>query len=300
MRILISGASGLIGSALQPVMREAGHSVGRLVRSERSARTGDVAWDHTRDRIDRAALEGVDVVVHLAGETILGRWTRAKRSRIVHSRVAGTTLLSQTLASLSRRPRTLISASGAHFYGNRGLEVLTEASAPGPGFLAETCQAWEAATLPAVRAGIRVVQLRSGIVLSRRGGVLRVMRPPFWLGLGGPIGRGSAYWSWIALRDMVRVIQYAIETDAIVGPINTASPHPVTNAEFTRTLARVLHRPAWIPVPPFALRLVFGREAADEVMLSSTRLSPARLLANGFQFQYPELEGALRSALADE
>jgi uncharacterized protein len=297
MRTLVSGSSGLIGGSLVPALAQAGHAVGRLVRPGGAVRPGDVAWDLATGEIDRAALAGVDAVVHLAGETILGRWTARKKRRIVQSRVAGTTLLAEALAGLDRRPRVLVSASGAHYYGDRGAEVLTEESAAGRGFLAETCQAWEAAALPAARAGIRVVRLRSGIVLSPAGGVLRVMLPPFRLGLGGPIGRGRAYWSWITLSDMVRVIHHVIEDDAVVGAINTATPNPVTNAQFTGMLARVLHRPAWIPVPPLALRLVFGREAADEVMLSSTRLAPARLLASGFQFGYPELGPALQAVV---
>ena len=297
MRILISGSSGLIGSSLVPALAAAGHTVGRLVRPGATLRSGDVAWDPVSGTIDHAALEGVEAVVHLSGETILGRWTACKKRRIAGSRVAGTTLLAEALAGMRRRPGVLVSASGAHYYGDRGLEVLSEDSTAGEGFLAETCRAWEAAALPAARAGIRVVWLRSGIVLSPAGGVLRVMLLPFRLGLGGPIGRGRAYWSWITLSDMTRVIRFAIETDTIAGPVNTATPTPVTNAEFTRALARVLRRPAGIPVPPVALRLVFGREAAEEVMLSSTRLAPARLLASGFRFGYPEIEPALQAVL---
>jgi uncharacterized protein (TIGR01777 family) len=298
MRIIVSGSSGLIGSALAPSLLESGHAVGRLVRPGATVRPGDVAWDPAAGRIDRDALEGVDAVVHLAGESILGRWTARKKRRIVESRVMSTRVLAEALTGLARRPRVLVCASGAHYYGNRGTEVLTEDSSAGRGFLAETCQAWEAAALPAARAGIRVVQLRSGIVLSRRGGVLGVMLLPFRLGLGGAIGRGRAYWSWIALSDAIRVIRFAIDTEAIVGPINAASPNPETNAQVTRTLAQVLRRPAWMRVPPAALRLVFGREAADEIMLSSTRLAPVRLLASGFRFGYPELGDALRAILA--
>lgn len=298
MRILVSGSSGLVGSALVPALGEAGHAVGRLVRPGASLRPGDVAWDPAEGTIDRAALEGADAVVHLAGESIFGRWTAGKKRRIVESRVPATALLAGALAALARRPRVFVSASGAHFYGDRGTEVLTEASPTGQGFLAETCRAWEAAAQPAVRAGIRVVQLRSGIVLTRHGGVLGVMLLPFGLGLGGPLGNGRAYWSWIALPDTIRMIRFAVETDLLVGPVNAATPNPVTNAEFSGILARVLHRPAWLRVPPFALRLVFGRDAADELMLSSTRLAPARLAASGFEFRYPELESALRAVLA--
>jgi uncharacterized protein len=297
MRILVSGASGLIGSSLLPVLTRAGHAVGRLVRPGAMGQSGDVRWDPARGEIDRAALEGVDAVVHLAGEPILGRWTRNKKRRIVESRVAGTRLLSEALAGLARRPRVLVSASASGYYGDRGPEVLSEESVAGQGFLSQSCRAWEAAAVPAKQAGIRVVQLRTGLVLSPDGGVLRLMLLPFRLALGGPIGRGRAFWSWIVMDDLIGVIRFAIDTEAMAGALNTATPHPVTNGEFARTLGRVLRRPAWIPVPPIALRLVFGREAADEAMLSSTRLAPARLLAGGFRFRYPELEGALRHVL---
>lgn len=298
MRILVSGSSGLVGRALIPALGEAGHAVGRLVRPGAPLRPGDVAWAPAQGTIDREALEGADAVVHLAGESIFGRWSAGKKRRIVESRVPATAGLAEALASLARRPRVLVSASGAHFYGDRGSEVLTEDSPAGQGFLAETCRAWEAAAQPAVRAGIRVVQLRSGIVLSRHGGVLGVMLLPFRLGLGGPLGRGTAYWSWISLPDTVRMIRFAIETESLQGPVNAATPNPVTNAEFSATLARALHRPAWFRVPPVALRLLFTREAADELMLSSTRLAPARLAASGFEFRYPELESALQAVLA--
>jgi uncharacterized protein (TIGR01777 family) len=300
MRVLVSGSSGLIGSALIPLLRQEGHAVGRLVRTGGVLQPGDVAWSPVpgdRGTIDRSALEGVEAIVHLAGESIFGRWISRKKRRIAESRVAGTTLLARALAGLARKPRVLVSASGAHFYGDRGVESLTEESAAGRGFLAETCQAWEAATRPAADAGIRVVRLRSGVVLSPAGGVLRVLLLPFRLGLGGPIGRGRAYWSWIGLPDLIRAIRFALEHNELAGPVNTATPNPVTNAEFSRTLARVLRRPAWFPVPPAGLRLVFGREAANELMLSSTRLVPQRLQASGFRFDYPELEPALRAVL---
>jgi uncharacterized protein (TIGR01777 family) len=298
MNFAISGATGLIGRALVQQLGRAGHQAIPLVRPGATRPEGAVVrWDPARGAIDAAALEGMDGVVHLAGEPILGRWTAAKRARIRDSRVGGTALLARTLAGLARPPRVLVCASGSNFYGSDRDALLTEASLPGSGFLATVCREWEAAADPAREAGIRVVHLRSGLVLSPHGGTLRVQLLPFRLGLGGPIGRGRRWWSWIAIDDMTAVCRFALETDTLSGPVNAATPHPVTNAEFTRTLAAILHRPAVIPVPPLALRIVFGREAAAEAMLSSTRLVPARLIAAGFRFRFPELEGALRHVL---
>jgi hypothetical protein len=239
----------------------------------------------------------MDAVVHLAGEPILGRWTAAKKRRISASRVGGTALIATALASLTRRPRVLVCASASGYYGDRGEELLTEESPSGRGFLAEVCRAWEAAAAPARAAGIRVVHVRTGLALSAHGGLLGPLLLPFRLGLGGPIGRGRQYWSWIAIDDLVDVFRFALETDGLGGAVNAAAPNPVTNAEFSRTLGRVLGRPVLLPVPPLALRVIFGRDAADEAMLTGTRLVPARLLATGFRFRYPELEGALRHVL---
>lgn len=297
MRILVSGSSGLIGSALTRALMSGSHTVVPLVRG--AARSGAVSWDPERQRIDRAGLEGLDAVVHLAGEPLLGRWTAEKKRRIRDSRVLGTSLLATALASLQQRPSVLVCASAAGFYGDRGDEILMEDSAPGPGFLAGVCGAWEAAAAPAREAGIRVVSIRTGLVLARVGGLLKILLLPFQLGLGGPIGHGRSYWSWIALDDLIAVYRFAITRESLAGPVNAAAPHPVTNAEFARTLGVVLRRPAVLPVPPFALRLVFGREAADD-MLSGFRLQPARLQAAGFRFQYPELEPALRHVLRQE
>jgi uncharacterized protein (TIGR01777 family) len=300
MRILVSGARGLIGAALIPVLERAEHRVGRLVRPGTPDRPGDVTWDPDRDSIDRAALEGVDGVVHLAGEPILGRWTAAKKQRIAASRLGGTALIAAALAKLTRRPGVLVCASASGYYGDRGEELLTEESPSGRGFLAEVCRAWEAAAAPARAAGIRVVHVRTGLALSAHGGLLRPLLLPFRLGLGGPIGRGRQYWSWIAIDDLVDVFRFALETNGMGGAVNAGSPNPVTNAEFSRTLGRVLGRPALLPVPPLALRLIFGRDAADEAMLTGARLVPARLLATGFRFRYPELEAALRHVLGRE
>jgi uncharacterized protein len=297
MRVLVSGAGGLIGRSLVPALRESGHQVSRLVRSPVGASPGDIAWSPERGSLDAAALEGVDGVVHLAGEPILGRWTAAKRARIRDSRVAGTALLARTLAGLARTPGVLVIITGSGYYGDRGDEVLTEDSTRGSGYLAEVCREWEAAAAPAAQAGVRVVYLRTGLVLARGGGLLGTLLLPFRLGLGGPIGQGRRYWSWIAIDDLVQVFRYVLESHNLSGAVNTVAPHPVTNAEFSRTLGRVLSRPALIPVPPAALRLVFGREAANETMLASARLVPARLLATGFRFRFPELEDALRHVL---
>lgn len=297
MRILVSGSRGLIGTALIPELARAGHDVARLVRPGGVMSAGDIAWSPASGEIDRTALGATDAVVHLAGEPILGRWTEAKKRRIADSRVRGTSLLAEALATLAPRPRVFICVTGSGYYGNRGAELLTEESARGQGFLADTCHAWETATTAARGAGVRVVLLRAGLVLSRYGGLLGPLLLPFRLGLGGPIGRGRAYWSWIAIDDLIDVMRSAIETATWRGAFNTASPQPVSNAVFARTLGRVLRRPALLPVPPFVLRLWFGREAAEEAMLSSARLVPARLLASGFRFRYPELEAALRHVL---
>jgi uncharacterized protein (TIGR01777 family) len=297
MRILVSGSNGLIGTAVVHALEVGRHTAVRLVRGSLPEGGSGVLWDPTRQTIDRAGLEGFDAVVHLAGEPILGRWTAEKKRRITNSRVVGTRLLAEALASLERRPAVLVCASAAGYYGDRGAEILTEDSTPGRGFLADVCQAWEAAADPARRAGIRVVHVRTGLVLARDGGLFKTLLLPFRLGLGGPIGQGKSYWSWIALDDLVATYRFAIARDGLSGAVNAAAPNPVTNGEFAHTLGAVLRRPAVLPVPPFALRLVFGREAADDAMLSGARLEPARLLEAGFRFQYPELEGALRHEL---
>lgn len=296
MRVLVTGSSGLIGKAIIKALRLGGQSVERLVRRAPQDGTG-VLWDPERGTIDRSGLEGYDAVVHLAGEPLLGRWTASKKRRIADSRVVGTRLLAEALASLERRPAVLVCASAAGYYGDRGEEELSEASAPGRGFLADVCQAWEGAAEPAGRAGIRVVHVRTGLVLAQGGGLLKTLLLPFQLGVGGPIGNGRAFWSWIAIDDLVAIYRFAMTRDGLAGAVNAAAPNPVTNGAFARTLGAVLGRPAILPVPPFALRLVFGRDAAAEAMLSGTRLIPVRLQAEGFRFQYPELEPALRHVL---
>ena len=297
MNILVTGASGLIGTALVSSLASSGHEVTRLVRGQPPSEERTARWDPMAGTIETGAIEGVDAVVHLAGENIAERWTPAKKAKIRDSRVKGTQLLCETLTRLSSPPKTLVSASAVGYYGDRGDVILTEDSPPGQGFLSEVCRAWEAATAPARQHGIRVVQLRLGVVLSANGGALAKILPPFRLGLGGVLGSGQHYMSWIALDDAVGAIQHAIATDALQGPTNAAAPRAVTNQEFTKTLGKVLGRPTAIPLPAFAARLMFG-EMADEVLLASARIQPTKLVASGYQFRYPELEGALRHVLA--
>lgn len=295
--VCISGSSGLIGSTLVPFLTTGGHRVRRIVRQKSSDDPNLISWDAASGTLDAEKLEGTDVVVHLAGENIAaGRWTEAKKSRVLQSRVKGTLELAQTLARLERPPRVLVVASATGYYGNRGDAVLDEDAGPGSGFLADVCRQWEAAAEPAVDRGIRVVHARFGIVLSPRGGALAKVLPLFRLGLGGRLGDGQSYWSWISSDDAVGAIHHAIITPSIAGPMNVVTPNPVRNAEFTRTLARVLGRPALLPVPAFALRTTLG-DVADEMLLASTRVIPRRLFAAGYEFRHPTLEGALRHLL---
>lgn len=292
--VAITGASGFIGSALTEALAAAGTRVIRLVR--RPAHGPDeVSWDPAKGTIDAAGLEGVDAVVHLAGAEIAVRWTDRRKSLIRDSRVGGTRLLAGALAKLDRPPHVLVSGSAIGYYGNRGDERLTEQSQPGSDFLADTAVEWEAATGPAAGAGIRVVLNRTGLVIGP-GGLLERMLPPFRLGLGGKLGSGDQWMSWISLHDLVAAIRFAIDDAELRGPVNAVAPEPVTNAELTRTLARVLRRPAIFPVPPIALRAVFG-EMADAMILASQRVAPERLLDSGFDFRHRRLEDALRATL---
>lgn len=297
MKVLVSGASGLIGGALARRLMAAGHDVIPLVRRAPQPGERGVRWDPEAGTIDRPALEGADVVVHLAGENVFGRWNAAKKQRIRESRVRGTRLVSEALAVLARKPEVLLAASAIGYYGDRGDEALTEQSPPGGDFLAQVSRDWEAATEPARRAGIRVVNLRFGVVLSRSGGALATMLPPFRLGLGGPVGSGKQMLSWVTLDDAIGAILHVLHDGSFTGPVNVTAPNPVTNREFAKALGRVLGRPAIVPVPAFALRLAFGSEGA-EMLQSGQRVLPARLLASGFQFQDVEAEAALRRLLA--
>jgi hypothetical protein len=295
LTVVVSGASGLVGSSLLPFLAAGGHRVVPMVRS-RGGPPG-VLWNPAAGVVDRAGLERVDAVIHLAGESIAsGRWTRAKKGRIRASRVEGTRLLAASLAALEVRPRTLVCASAIGFYGDRGDAALDEASPRGAGFLADVCAEWESAAAPARAAGIRVVQLRFGVILSAAGGALARMLLPFRVGAGGVIGDGRQYMSWIAIDDAVGAIHHALVTTALEGPVNVVAPAAVTNREFTRTLGRVLRRPTIIPMPAVAARLAFG-EMADELLLASTRVVPRRLRETGYAFREPDLEAALRHLL---
>jgi uncharacterized protein (TIGR01777 family) len=297
MDVIVSGATGLVGAALTRDLAAAGHYVRRFVRVPSAPNSRDVFWDPDRGILDAGSLRGVEAAIHLAGESIAsGRWTAAKKNSIRESRTRGTRLIAETLARVSPLPRVLLSASAVGYYGSRGSEVLTERSVPGRGFLAEVCRDWEAASAPAAAAGIRTVTLRFGVVLSPAGGMLAKVLVPFRLGLGGRVGDGEQFMSWIEIGDLVRVIGHALETKSLTGAVNAVSPHPATNREFTETLGRVLSRPTVFPVPAFAARIAFG-EMADEMLLASTRVEPERLLDSGFVFRHPTLESALRHLL---
>lgn len=297
LEVCVSGSSGLIGSTLVAFLSSGGHQVRRIVRKESHGDPNLIAWDSAHGTLETEKLEGTDAVVHLAGESIAsGRWTEAKRTRIRESRVQGTRELAESLSRLQRPPKVLVVASATGYYGNRGDAMLDEDASPGHGFLAEVCQQWEAAAEPALQHGIRVVMARFGIVLNPRGGALAKMLPLFQFGLGGRLGDGQQYWSWISLDDVVGAIHHAIITPTLAGPMNVTTPNPVQNVEFTRTLARILGRPAILPAPASALRLALG-DMADEMLLASTRVIPHRLFAAGYAFRHPTLEVALRHLL---
>ena len=295
--IAITGASGLIGRALLARLRLNGKRVRRLVRTPDPKSPDDIAWDPMRGTLDPRQLEGVEAVIHLAGEPIAQRWTGARREAIRDSRVRGTELLARTIVSLDRKPEALLSGSAVGFYGDRGDEALDEESTSGTDFLAGVAREWEAATEAATTAGVRVALLRTGIVLSAHGGALERLLPPFRLGVGGPIGTGRQWMSWIALEDHVRAMEHALATVGLHGPVNLVAPNPVMNAEFAATLGRVLGRPAIVPVPAFALELLYG-EMARATILAGQRVLPKKLLRSGFHFAHPTLEEALRFELA--
>jgi len=295
MRVVVTGASGLIGSALLKALRGDGHEASALVRRAPTSPT-EVQWNPAA--VDARPFEGTDAVVHLAGESIAGgRWTADRKKKIVDSRVDGTRNLAKSIAAANKKPKVLVSASAIGYYGDRGDEVLTEASASGSGFLAEVAREWESATDAASRAGVRVVSPRIGVVLDGQGGALPKMAFPFKLGVGGRVGSGRQWMSWITLDDLVRLLVFALGNDSLRGPLNAVAPQAVTNAEFSRTLAHVLHRPAIFPAPAFAMRLAMG-EMADELLLAIQRVEPKIAMDSGFRFQYPQLETALRHVLS--
>ena len=297
MKILVSGSHGLVGSALIKSLTDDKHEVIRLVRSGNPVSASEIEWHPDQDRIDAQRLEGLDAVIHLAGESIAsGRWSDEKKRAIRDSRVKGTTLLSKTLAQLLKPPSVLLSASAIGYYGNRGDEVLSETSQPGNDFLASVCVEWEQATRPASEQGIRTVNARFGIILDAHGGALAQMLTPFRMGVGGRVGDGRQWMSWIALEDVVAGLKSLLADETAHGPVNFVAPNPVTNAEFTRTLGRVLSRPTFFPVPAFGARLAFG-EMADALLLSSQRVKPEVLEGKGFTFSWPTLEPALRHLL---
>ena len=280
-----------------PFLTSRGHDVRGMVRSSATPGSDDIEWDPIRRSINAKALEGFVAAVHLAGENIAGgRWTAAKKRRIRESRTIGTRFLVDTLTSLSKPPRVLVCASAVGYYGTRGAKLLREDSPPGHGFLPDVCQAWEAAANVAAARGIRVVNLRIGLVLSATGGAMAKILTPFKAGIGGTIGDGSQFWSWIALDDLMAAVLHAINQETLAGAVNAVSPGPVTNRDFTRVLGRVVSRPAMVALPAFAARLMMG-EMADELLLASARVEPARLLESGFKVQFPELEPALRHLL---
>lgn len=297
MKVLVTGSSGLVGSHLLPLLKSKGHAVTRLVRSKEKSSAGDaVYWNPDEGEIDSAGLEGHDAVVHLAGENIAGRWTEEKKARILESRVKGTELLMDALTGLKSKPGVVVAASGVGYYGDRGGEVLTEESPQGKGFLAHVSGRWESALDIGKGAGIRVVKLRIGMVLSTEGGALKQMLIPFKLGIAGRIGSGKQYWSWISMEDITEGICFLLEAKDADGPVNMVSPDTVTNEEFTKALASALNRPAFIPLPELAARAVFG-EMADELLLSSARAVPVKLTELGYNFRSPVLAKTLRKIL---
>ncbi|HSJ44895.1 MAG TPA: TIGR01777 family oxidoreductase [Euzebyales bacterium] len=305
MHVAITGASGLLGSALSQALRDDGHRVTGITRSEPGP--NEIRWSPALQRLDPADLRGVDAVVNLAGEKIGftswtpraiidARWTPRTRREILSSRVQGTTLLAETISTMDDGPRVMVSVSAIGYYGDRGDETLTEASRPGDLFLSDVCRAWEASADAARAAGLRVVHPRIGIVQTPRDGALQRSLPLFRLGLGGPFGSGRQWWSWVMLDDVVGILRHAVTNDDISGPINATAPHPVTNREWTRTLGRVLGRPAVLPVPRFGPKLVLG-EMVDELVYVSARVLPEATLASGYAFRFPDLDAGLRSVL---
>ena len=296
LTIAVSGASGLLGSQLVPFLTTGGHTVKRLTRSGPTA-DDEILWDPRTDRVEAEKLEGIDAVIHLAGENVFGRWTPAKKQRIYSSRADGTRLLAEALAELDDPPEVLVSSSAVGYYGDHGTDRITEDSTPrNAGFLSEVCEAWEAGTAPASSAGIRTVQMRTGVVLTPAGGALQLMLPAFWLGLGGRVGARNQYFPWITLDDVIGGVYHALWADDLEGPVNLTAPNPVTMDTYAQTLAAVLHRPAFLNVPSSLVRTV-GGEMAEEMLLSSARVVPQKLRETDYDFGYGSLDDGLRHVL---
>jgi uncharacterized protein len=293
MKILLSGSNGLVGSELKNDLTNKGHNVISLIRNKNHESNSSVYWDYENKILDLDNLNEIDCVIHLAGENISAkRWTEKQKKKILESRTQSTNFLIKSISKLERKPHSFICSSAIGYYGNRGEEVLIEESEKGTGFLSDVCQDWERCTLPAKEAGMRVVNLRFGVVLSEKGGALKKMLLPFKFGVGGKIGTGKQYISWISIEDTIRVIDFCLKNDKINGPINVVAPNPVTNYELTKSLGKILNRPTLFPLPAFAARLVLG-EMADELLLASTRVEPAILLKYGFDFKHTALDKAL-------
>ena len=300
MKILISGASGLVGTSVADALRKDGHAVGKFVRTGGTARDGDARWDPASGTVDLAAMEGADAVICLSGASVgEGRWTPERKKVLRSSRVDLTRVLVDSLGRLKQKPRVFIAASAIGYYGNRSDEILTESSTAGNNFIAQLARDWEAESMRAEGAGIRTVILRFAVILSAKGGALGRMILPFKLGAGGRLGSGKQWMSWVALEDVVEIVRAVIADERMRGPVNVAAPGPVQNAEFTRVLAKVLHRPAILPAPALALRIALG-EMADGLLLSSQRVIPEKLRAAGYRFRFENLEGALRAALGSK
>ncbi len=296
MKILITGSSGFIGSALTAFFKEKGYATRKLVRRRVNLSSDEIAWDPEKGELSSSSLEGLSVVIHLAGEGMVGRWTEAKKKHIRESRIKGTQLLCRTLCQLKNPPLLFICASAIGYYGYCNDKILTEKSPNGIGFLAEVCKQWEEAAKRVTEKGIRTIHLRMGVVLSSQGGFLKYMLPIFKLGLGGKIGPGTQYISWIAIDDLVRVIDYAINQKSLFGPLNAVAPYPVTNRELIKTLGHYLYRPTFLSVPTFMVNLIFG-ELGKEILLGSSYVKPYQLKKSGFQFRYPYLKDALKDYL---
>ena len=300
MKIAVTGASGLVGKAFCSLVEKSGWKVTRFTRDkELGSKDGYGYWSPDSSEIELSKLEGLDAVVHLAGESIVAlRWNEEKKRKIRDSRVSGTKLISSSLAQLAHKPKSFLCASAIGFYGDTGIVMATEGSPKGEGFLSDVAADWESASADAMRAGIRVVNTRIGIVLSTEGGALKTMLPPFKVGMGGALGKGDQYMSWITLDDLVRAMKFLLENDALSGPVNLVAPHPVINKEFTKTLASVLGKPAVANVPAIAVKTLLG-EMAQELLLCSTRVACNRLVGSGFEFEHPQLEEALGSLLVN-